>query len=192
MVQAHSSYEFVIGYHSVPYVPLASRLPVNIADRLFVIANGTESVPNNALTILKNGNAGLSGVPVPTHPLEAASGAHLTAGGVWANASDRALKENLEPVDHESLLEKLRELPLYKWNYKAEGASVSHVGPMAQDFRAAFKLGENERSIGTVDADGVALSAIQALLKKMDQLTTENVQLRERLEKLEEKTPREP
>jgi hypothetical protein len=128
---------------------------------------------------------GLNGVPAPVHPVEAASGAHLTAGGVWANSSDRALKENLQPVDGETVLDGVRKLPLYQWNYKKEGAGVKHVGPMAQDFKKAFDLGESERSIGTVDADGVALSAIQALIKKMDDLATENAKLRERLEKLE-------
>ena len=34
---------------------------------------------------------------------------------------------------------------------------------MAQDFYAAFGLGESDKGIDTVDADGVALAAIQGL-----------------------------
>jgi hypothetical protein len=49
---------------------------------------------------------------------------------------------------------------------------------MAQDFRAAFGLGADERHIGTIDESGVALAAIQALAK-------ENAELRQRLEVLE-------
>ena len=44
------------------------------------------------------------------------------------------------------------------WNYKAQVASTRHIGPMAQDFAKAFKVGEDERRISTVDADGVALA----------------------------------
>ena len=54
------------------------------------------------------------------------------------------------------------------WNYKAQGKSVRHLGPMAQDFHAAFELGEGERTITTVDADGVALAAIQGLNAKLE------------------------
>ena len=34
-------------------------------------------------------------------------------------------------------------------------------GPMAQDFYAAFGLGNSDKSIGLLDASGVALAAIQ-------------------------------
>jgi hypothetical protein len=40
---------------------------------------------------------------------------------------------------------------------------VIHIGPTAQDFHAAFGLGSDDETIGTVDADGVALAAIQGL-----------------------------
>jgi len=46
---------------------------------------------------------------------------------------------------------------------EAQHASVRHMGPMAQDFWAAFGLWDNDKSITTVDADGVAPAAIQAL-----------------------------
>ncbi len=34
---------------------------------------------------------------------------------------------------------------------------------MAQDFFAAFGLGDSDKAIGTIDADGVDLAAIQGL-----------------------------
>jgi hypothetical protein len=37
------------------------------------------------------------------------------------------------------------------------------MGPMAQDFYAAFGLGLGDTTIDTVDADGVALASIQGL-----------------------------
>ena len=74
--------------------------------------------------------------------------------------SDRNAKENFTPVDAREVLNKVLALPVSRWNYK-EDKTQQHLGPMAQDFRAAFGLGPNDTSIATVDADGVALAAIQ-------------------------------
>ncbi len=65
-------------------------------------------------------------------------------------------------MDAEVVLAKVAELPIQRWRYKGADASA-HMGPVAEDFHAAFGLGGDERYIGTVDADGVALAAIQAL-----------------------------
>jgi dTDP-4-amino-4,6-dideoxygalactose transaminase len=48
------------------------------------------------------------------------------------------------------------------------------MGVMAQDFYAAFGIGEDERHITTIDADGVAFAAIQGLNEKLE---TENAAL---------------
>jgi len=39
---------------------------------------------------------------------------------------------------------------------------VLHLGPVAQDFHAAFGLGADDKHIATVDADGVALAPSRA------------------------------
>jgi trimeric autotransporter adhesin len=91
-------------------------------------------------------------------------GVSLAAGASsWASVSDRALKENVTPVNGREVLAQLADLPLATWNYLSEDAAVRHMGPMAQDFYAAFGLGDSERHISTIDADGVALAAIQGL-----------------------------
>lgn len=71
------------------------------------------------------------------------------------------------------------------WQYKMEtGTTVRHLGPMAQDFHAAFKLGANDTSIATLDEAGVALATIQGLNQKLEK---ENAALKARLAKLEAK-----
>jgi hypothetical protein len=102
--------------------------------------------------------------------LNTSTGAHLTVGGAWTNASDVALKEAFEPVDGAALLDAVARLPLSSWSYRAEGRGVRHLGPTAQDFRAAFGLGRDERSISTVDTAGVALAAIQELERRTRQV----------------------
>ena len=102
------------------------------------------------------------------------TGATLMSGsGSWSSLSDRSVKANFMLVDGKALLATLAALPIATWNYTAQADSIRHMGPTAQDFRAAFGLGEDERHISTVDSEGVALAAIQALYK----LSQEQVQL---------------
>jgi len=75
--------------------------------------------------------------------------------------SDRALKEGFEAIDPREVLAELLRLPIERWSYKGE--PVRHLGPMAQDFAAAFGLGADDHHIFPVDASGVALAAIQGL-----------------------------
>ncbi|MEQ1595852.1 MAG: tail fiber domain-containing protein [Casimicrobium sp.] len=105
-------------------------------------------------------------------------GAHLTFGGVWTNSSDRALKENLKPINAKSVLQKVLALPVTTWNYLSEGKQTQRMGPMAQDFYSAFRLGSDDKTIGTVDASGVALAAIQGLNQKLtEQIKAKDVEI---------------
>ncbi len=108
-----------------------------------------------------------------------------TGGSAWSSLSDRNVKENFKAVDGEALLKKLAKMKITTWNYKAQDASIRHMGPMAQDFYAAFGLGEDDRHISTIDADGVALAAIQALYQQNLQLRAENDALKSQLDDLE-------
>ena len=91
-------------------------------------------------------------------------GAQLAPGsGTWASLSDRNAKTNIVPLDDQSVLAKVEALPISRWSYRTEHG-VRHVGPMAQDFYAAFGVGEDDKHITSIDEDGVALAAIKALV----------------------------
>ncbi len=120
------------------------------------------------------------------HLIDTSTDAYLSLGGVWTNASDRNAKEHFEAVDPQAVLEGVAQLPITTWNYKTEDDAVRHMGPMAQDFYAAFGLGADDEHIATVDADGVALAAIQGLYRQNQALQAENAQLRARVEALEQ------
>lgn len=99
-----------------------------------------------------------------------AAGVSLSPGsGTWSTLSDRDAKENFAAANGREILEKLAGLPLATWNYKTQDKSIRHLGVTAQDFHAAFGLGESDRAITTIDADGVALGAIQGLNQKLEQ-----------------------
>ena len=108
---------------------------------------------------------------------------NLFTTGAVNPSSDRNLKTAFSAVDGLDVLARVLELPLSQWSYKASPGQ-RHLGPMAQDFHAAFGLGGDDKSIATVDADGVALAAIQGLHAKLE---AENVALRARLAALEAK-----
>ena len=105
--------------------------------------------------------------------------------GIWTNYSDKHSKTAFAPIDPQAILAKVVALPVTTWQYKTEKAEVRHLGPMAQDFHAAFKLGADDKAIGTLDEAGVALAAIQGLNHKLEQ---ENAKLKAKSTKLEAKS----
>jgi len=94
-------------------------------------------------------------------------------------------------------LARIAAMPVRERNYKSQPAAIRHVGPTAQDFHAAFGLGEDARRINSIDADGIALAAARALearTRELDArhqaLANENEALRARLDRLEARTKR--
>jgi hypothetical protein len=110
---------------------------------------------------------GIDGGGVPT------SGVFINSGGnAWSTKCDRESKTNYENVDSNEILHRLDAVPIQTWNLKSQDPSIRHIGPVAQDFHAAFGVGEDNLHIGTVDADGVALAAIQGLHQKVKRQET--------------------
>jgi hypothetical protein len=70
----------------------------------------------------------------------------------------------MEPVDEGAVLEGFEALPLYHWRYRTGQDRTRHIGPTAQDFKAAFNLDDAEDGvIAHVDSHGVAFAGIRAL-----------------------------
>jgi hypothetical protein len=162
---------------------------------------------SSAILTVRGGNLGL-GIPVPTAKLHVVGGALFTsgAGGAnqtvswspgaasWSFTSDRNTKEDITPINPGAVLEKLTRIPIAEWNYI--GYEQRHIGPMAQDFHAAFPLNGSDTSLNDADLHGVALAAIQGLNQRLEQhgdaldrekaaLREENEALKKRLENLE-------
>jgi hypothetical protein len=119
------------------------------------------------------------------------TGCNLPAGsGVFNCTSSRTTKENFLAVSGEDVLSRLRGLSVTTWNYISEGQQVRHLGPMAEDFYQAFRLGTGNTSIGVQDLAGVSLAAVKALEERTAQLQqkiTEVEQLRAKLSTLEQR-----
>jgi trimeric autotransporter adhesin len=87
-------------------------------------------------------------------------------GGAWLTLSDVNSKNFYGNIDGRDILAQLDKLQISRWSYKTQDESIQHIGPTAQDFYRLFGVGDNDRSIATVDPDGIALAAIQALHAK--------------------------
>jgi hypothetical protein len=95
-------------------------------------------------------------------------------------SSDRNIKENFGAVEGADVLARLMSVPVETWNYTADDPSIRHIGPMAQDFAAAFAVGADDRHIHVVDMGGVAFASIQALCRRVELLEQQLRRLRER------------
>ena len=93
-----------------------------------------------------------------------------SGGGSWQSVSDVKRKDHFRDVDGEGVLGKIARMPIREWNYKSQPSSIRHLGPTAQDFRAAFGLGESDTTITTTDIDGVNMLAVQALERRTSEL----------------------
>jgi hypothetical protein len=101
--------------------------------------------------------------------------------------SDRNYKKNIAPVDYQGVLDKLAKVPISQWNYQWEkDGDTPNIGPMAQDFKAAFYPGRDEKGISTLEFDGVELAAIQGLNQKLNEKDAEIADLKARLDELEQ------
>lgn len=146
----------------------AGRGAKAIRDGTFVWADSTDedisSIEDNSVTFRASGGYRLFTDGSATAGVSLAPNA--TA---WSVISDRAVKKDFAAVDGREVLEKLAAVPVQSWHYQWESADATpHLGPVAQDFKAAFYPGRDDQSITTLEFDGVALAAIQGLNQKLE------------------------
>jgi hypothetical protein len=125
---------------------------------LFTAETTTTPVGTSRLTIIGNGYVGL-GIQDPEYPLEMSSGAYVTTGGVWTNASSREFKDDIEALPTEEALDTLRELNPVKFAYKKD-MTEKHAGFIAE---------EVPDLVSTKDRKGLSPMDIVAVLTKVVQ-----------------------
>jgi hypothetical protein len=185
---------------AVPLTPSAHQYLALLSDTLFQGPIGSQSLDAKTRTLVENLHLSIA----PDSPtaerlnqllrqaIEEMNTINAAYGLIRIYCSDRALKGNIKPVDGREILERLSRIPIVRWNFKSDYASVQHIGPMAQDFHAAFGLGDSDRHIAANDADGIALVCIQALWElsrekdqRIDRLEREAEDRRQEIEEFE-------
>jgi len=138
----------------------------------------------NLLRLMGNGNLVIAG--------------SLTAAGTNYPSSVH-LKEHFAPVDVQDVLARLADLPLTTWSYIADEQATPHMGPMAEDFYAAYGLGADNAHISPLDVNGVTMASIQALYEQLkgtqarvETLDRQQAELLARLVQLEQSLQQTP
>jgi hypothetical protein len=134
-------------------------------NRASTLTIGAGSV--DRMTIDRDGNVGI-GESRPSHPLEMASGAHVTAGGVWTNSSSRAKKENIATLTLDDALAALERLEPVHFNYKTDTLE-QHVGFIAEDV-PDIVASNNRKGLSSMDIVAVLTKVIQAQQQQIDAL----------------------
>jgi hypothetical protein len=155
VASAGSTPQLHLGQHDSANAFTRMRLSVGNTNLWDLAAGGNNNVlnfyyipaGNDRMTLDTNGNLFIDGTLNPP--------------------SDRNVKQDFAAVDVLAVLEKVAALPIQSWAYKSS-PETRHIGPVAQDFHAAFGFGTSDTSIATVDADGVTLAAIQGLNHRLE------------------------
>jgi len=119
------------------------------------------------ITIDRNGNVGI-GVSRLGHPLEMASGAHVTAGGVWTNRSSRADKENISELAPDVAVAALQQLDPVVFNYRNE-PDEWYAGFIAEDV-PDIVASSDRQSLSTMDVVAVLTRVVQQQQRRIEEL----------------------
>ncbi len=139
-------------------------------NRASTLTIGAGSV--DRITIDREGNVGF-GTTRPDHPIEMASGAHVSAGGVWTDSSSREKKENIAALTPEEALTALANLEPVTFNYKQEDQE-QYVGFIAEDV---------PELVASSDRTGLSAMDIVAVLTRVVQIQQQQIaELESRLE----------
>jgi hypothetical protein len=152
------------------------------AARIDVLNNAPLAAP---VSVLRIANTDGSVDASQTDRFVVDSSGNVLARGTISQLSSRTAKENFEPIDNRALLAKIDALPVGSWNYRGAPERERHIGPVAEDFHAAFELGASNRYIAPTDMAGVALASVKALQEEIHDRDAKIEQLEDRLRKLE-------
>lgn len=130
-------------------------------------------------------NGGLRVGPGGAASLLLTSGGNLFIAGTLTESSSRETKTDFEAVEDAWVLERLARLPISVWRYKHMPETDRHMGPMAEDFYAAFGLGPDDKHISPKDIAAVSMVAAKALNDRVRSLDDQVQQREARIAELE-------
>jgi len=160
-------------YHSLPNV---SR--DGLSSDKTVASDDSDPTGSNTFSVSATGGVRfITGSDQVTYLTDASTG--------WTSASSRAVKTNIDPVDPGEALAGVEQLEVATWEYEnddGEGAGTTHIGPMAEEFHDAFDVGDSDKHINSINADGAAFAAIQGLSEKLDEKTEQIEEQQDRIE----------
>lgn len=150
--------------------------------------NASSVAPNPALRFMtaetvrmiidNEGFIGIGAILNPAHPIHHANGAHLTAGGVWTNASSRDFKQDITALDPEEAAAALAQLEPVKYAYKAD-PNERHVGFIAEDVPDIVAT-PDRKGLSSMDVVALLTKVVQEQQKTIDELSKKVDELSQR------------
>ncbi|MGE0362741.1 MAG: tail fiber domain-containing protein [Vicinamibacterales bacterium] len=159
-----------------------SALTIPAASGSFVFADNSSATPFGSLGPNGFNVRAAGGFQFFTNAAASLGAALQPNATDWSVLSDVNVKHQFRELDGDDVLGRIARMPVTEWSYKAQDPGIRHIGPTAQDFHAAFGLGQDPLRIGTLDADGVALAGVKALEARTRALQDEVEALRRRLD----------
>lgn len=183
---AHGENSVALGYHAHA-----------LHDGTFVYSDQSDGIGNTLSTAANQFMVKAAGGSIFYTNVGLTTGVRLLPGaGAWSILSDRNQKENIVQLNGADYLSRLKTIDVYSWSYKSQDSTITHIGPMAQDFFTTFELGTDSTTINSGDFDGVNLLLLKALDEKMTLLEQEQqrvvdlekqlIELQEQRKKIEE------
>jgi len=164
----------------------------NGKNNVFVWSDATGfTVPSNSPSnsvwwAVGSNSSGSTGVYTILTDSTRTNGVSVASGSnTWSSVSDRNLKTNIVEMNYQDTLLKIRELPIYSYNFIGKDSGIIYRGPMAQDWNRLFISDKNPLTIDSIDLDGVALSCVKGLLEIVQDLQQQNEDQEIRIQKLE-------
>ena len=151
----------------------------------FKIGDYSTGSEQNRVTITSGGNIGIGGVTSPTAPLQHSSGAFLSSGGMWTNASSRELKEDICALESAAAGDALRNLEPVTFRYKAEPRQT-HVGFIAEDVPELVAV-EGRKGLSPMDIVAVLTRVVQDQQKMLEEQRKAIAELTEKVDELRKK-----
>ena len=124
-----------------------------------------------------NGRVGI-GTKTPGHPLQLASGAHVTTGGVWTDASSRSFKQDIAELSLDAAEATLESLEPVTFAYTAD-PSETYVGFIAEDVPSLVATGDR-KGLAPMDIVAVLTKVVQAQQQTIAELQARVAQLESR------------
>ncbi|MBF0627452.1 MAG: tail fiber domain-containing protein [Magnetococcales bacterium] len=120
----------------------------------------TKGGQGSKIILTADGNVGIGRtVDQISYPLHMASGAYVTSGGIWTNASSREYKDNITVLSLEKAQSTLGQLNPVTFTYKKE-PDGSHVGFIAEDVPDLVAT-KDRKGLSSMDIVAVVTKVVQ-------------------------------
>ena len=136
----------------------------------------------NLVLLPYGGNIGI-GTTTPSHPLQMGSGAYVSTGGIWTNASSREYKKDIKELTGDEAMDALKQLSPVKFSYKIN-TKERHVGFIAEDAPELVAT-KDKKGMSSMDVVAVLTKVVQEQQKIVQEQKTTIAELSRRLAMVE-------